>query len=303
MSLGLQGAGFREESQAGASPGSIEEIERLTAEVTRLRRENRALTRELKHVHAAARVAVDELDTQSLAKGIARQAALTLNAERAIVGVVEYDAVVVQANCWNAESQERLPDVFHYPPDLTVGTGRGLAPWVVLNQQPYLCSDARMDSNLGNEYASAYNCRNALCVPIQNHQGAVLGFIEVQNRRDGGVFSQDDVHAGEMLALQASVGFQRSRLIDRLAEWTRSMEMLLAFNAAVNQHLEPALLIRRLVENAARFLKADGGMAGLAVPGGATGPCMVSDAYWSRGQWHEQSRRWEGGQGLAGFML
>jgi signal transduction histidine kinase len=43
-------------------------------------------------------------------------------------------------------------------------------------------------------------------------------------------------------------------------------------------------------------------MAGLAVPEGATRH-MIADGYWSLGRWHEDSRCWEAGQGLAGTVL
>jgi signal transduction histidine kinase len=58
------------------------------------------------------------------------------------------------------------------------------------------------------------------------------------------------------------------------------------------------------VENAARFLEADGGRTGLAVPAPVPGgTVMISDAYWSRGQWQERHARWELGQGIPGFLL
>jgi signal transduction histidine kinase len=301
MSLGVPRVEFPDQLPATTGSRQDLELEQLRLEVERLRRENRTYAKELKNTQSSARVVVDELDTEALAKAIARRAMLTLNAERALVGVIEYDAVVVQASCCNDDAAQPS-EMWRYPTDLKVGPGQGLAPWVVQRRQPFLCLDARGDANLGPDYAARHRCRNALCVPIQNHQGIVIGFIEVQNRRDAGVFTPDDIPAAETLALQASVGFQRSRLIDRLAEWTRSLEMLLAFNAAVNQHMEPAGLVRRLVENAAQFLKADGGMAGLAVPSGAARR-MVSDGYWNRGQWHERARSWEAGHGLAGTVL
>ena len=148
------------------------------------------------------------------------------------------------------------------------------------------------------------NCRNVLCVPILNHQNLVLGVIEAHNRRDGGFFSQEDVRVAQTLATQSAVGFDRAQLYMRMQEWAQSLEMLLAFNAAINEQLDPALLIRRLVEHAANFLKADGGMAGLAVPLGKNGELvMTSDAYWSRGIWHSRPQRWEKNEGLPGFML
>jgi signal transduction histidine kinase len=107
----------------------------------------------------------------------------------------------------------------------------------------------------------------------------------------------------EALPLIASLGFQRSRLVDRLADWSRSLEMLLAFSAAINQHLVPMQLMRQLVENAAMFLKAEGGMAGLLEQSPSGEREMVCDGIWSRKRWHDRERRWKGQQGLAGLVM
>jgi signal transduction histidine kinase len=68
--------------------------------------------------------------------------------------------------------------------------------------------------------------------------------------------------------------------------------------------VEPAQLVRRLVENAARFLQAEGGRTGLAVPSSeANGQAMISSAYWHRGRWQERPARWEFNEGIPGFLL
>jgi len=147
-------------------------------------------------------------------------------------------------------------------------------------------------------------CRNALCVPMLNHQEYVVGVLQVQNHRLNANFSHQDLAVLEALATQAAIGLERTRLFDRMQEWTQSLEVLLAFNAAVNQHLNPSELVRRLVENAARFLKADGGLAGLALPAEPTGDViMSSEAYWDRGTWHEWPRSWKSLEGLPGHVL
>lgn len=278
----------------GALLATAEESAVLRKELERLTREHRHALRDLEHLRAAARTAIQDLDTTVLAQAIARQAALQASAERASVGVIEYDAILVQAHHGSAG--------YHYPNQLRAQPGAGLAPRVVASAQTALCPDARTDPHLGPEFAAAHGVRNGICVPVVNHQSTVIAFVEVANRKGGGRFTQEDVRALENLALMASLGFQRSRLLDRLAEWSRSLEMLLAFNAAVNKHLKPTELVRQLVENAVSFLKADGGMAGLAVPM-AGGMAMVADGILHRGRWHELSRRWRGNEGLAGRVL
>ncbi|MCW1966590.1 MAG: GAF domain-containing sensor histidine kinase [Anaerolineae bacterium] len=267
----------------------------LQDEIKQLRQENHRLAREMEYVRATAQVVANELDTAALSKALARQVALALNAERVLIGV-NHDEVLHMLAQYCHGCNPNL--------DLQIKFGANIAGWVAQRRQAYVCNDVSTDVHIDPPYAQQMNCRNVLCVPILNHQGHVLGVIEIHNRRNGGFFNQDDIRAAKTLAIQSSIGFERAQLYTRMTEWAQSLEMLLAFNAAINEQLDPSLLIRRLVEHAARFLKAEGGMAGLAVPIGPNSELgMVSDAYWHAGKWHTRPQRWQKNQGLPGFML
>jgi signal transduction histidine kinase len=279
---------------SGSPNGQI--VPEKADEIVRLRRENRAYAREMENLRVGAKVVVDEIDTRELVKSLARLAAQMLNSDRAMIGVVEDDAIFLEASYSNGQTTT---------PDVAFETDRGASAWVLTHRQPYLTNDPANDPQFGAAYAAKISCRNALCVPILNHQALVIGVIEVHNRRDGGWFTAEDQRSAQILAMQASIGLGRARLFDQMTDWSRSLEMLLAFNGAINQHLNPSMLVRKLVENAARFLKADGGMAGLAIPSGEDdgATVMISEAYWSRGKWHERPRRWERQEGLPGHIL
>jgi two-component system sensor histidine kinase UhpB len=276
------------------------EFLRIEAEVAQLRRLTRMQSREIEQLRATARLVVEEPDTMSLARAIARQAADLLIADRAMVAMVVDDEPVVHAYYPSSEvDSSEKPDV---RPGESVASS--VASWVIRKQQPHISTAPSERPGLVPSFAKALACRSVLCVPILNHQRIVTGVIEVHNRRQGGVFSPAHVPVAETLADEASIGFERARLFDRMHEWSQSLEMLLGFSAAINQRLNPSLLLRQLVENAARFLKADGGMAGLAIPSHEPDSIvMSSEAYWSRGVWHERPRSWERNQGLPGCVL
>lgn len=283
------------------STPAAEEMEALRLEIARLTHENRAWARSMDILRAAVKTSIDELDTVRLSEALARLAAQIASAERAAVGVLEYGSVVAQAHYPAADARESAAYV--YPEELKHGPGTGLAPRVADSAQTIVCRDPRAEQGLGAEFALRHKVRNAACVPVLNHQSTVIAFLEVTNRKGGAFFTQEDVRGLEALALASSVGVQRARLLDRLSEWSRSLEMLLSFNAAVNQHLDATQLIRHLVENAGLFLKADGGMAGLLVQTAGGEAEMVCDGLWSHHQWHDWQRRWKSGEGIAGFML
>lgn len=284
----------RSEADRESGPGAAlvhAEILHLQAEAAHLRRLVRMQAREIEQLRATARLVVSEPDTQSLAKAVARHAAELLLADRAMVALVEDEEAVVHACYPGGDAQK--PEVC---------SPESAAAWVIREHQSY-CSGLAAE-RLSPSYAGALECRDILCAPILNHQRTVTGVIEAHNRRHGGVFAAEQVQVAETLAEQASIGFERARLFDRMHEWSQSLEMLLGFSAAINQRLNPSLLLRQLVENAARFLKADGGMAGLAIPSrDRDSVVMSSEAYWSRGVWHERPRSWERNQGLPGNVL
>ncbi len=156
-----------------------------------------------------------------------------------------------------------------------------------------------------NPSKPAFNRRSAggweIATPIVDHQRRLLGLLQARCHER---FSPEHARVAAAFAVQAALGLERARLFDRMRDWTKSLELLLSFNAVINQHVEPAQLVRRLVESAARFLEADGGRTGLAVPTSmANGKAMISDAYWHHGHWNECDRRWEVSQGIPGFLL
>jgi len=276
---------------AATPANSDEELARLRAENAHLRRENSRLTNESELLRAAARIVVEELDTRVLIQEMSRLAASVLTADRALIGLTDEDVFYQETGYSHGVGATKDSEI----------AGDPVAKWVVAHRAAFLSNSPALEPRLAR-VAELPAYRNVLAVPILNHQRLVIGVLEVQNRRTG-VFTERDRNAAETLALLASTGLSRSKLYDRMQEWSRSLEMLLAFNAAVNQHLDPKALVKKLVENAAQFLEAQGGMAGLAISSKEGDTEMVSESYWNRGVWHERARRWVRFEGLPGTLL
>jgi len=271
--------------------GSLEELAHLRAENANLRRENLRLSSESEQLRAAARVVVEELDTRVLMQEMARLAATVLTSDRAVICLCEDDLFTQHVAYSHGGG---------FAKEACSGANE-VASWVLGHRTAFVTNSPEMDVRL-SPHGDKPACRNILAVPILNHQRLVIGVLELENRRTG-VFTERDRHAAETLALLVSTGLSRSKLYDRMQEWSRSLEMLLAFNAAVNQHLDPKALVRKLVENAAQFLEAHGGLAGLAISSKEGETEMVSEGYWYRGVWHDRPRRWARFEGLPGILL
>jgi signal transduction histidine kinase len=267
-------------------------------EIAQLKAANRQLAAQVEAIRRGATSVLHELDTVMLARAVAHQAALLLNAEYALVELYDQDLPYFRT--------EHVRRQVTSTRDLNTEADQvnSLSSWVVRHRQSYIFDASAISPQAPCKELIESGCRNALCVPMMNHQGYVVGVLQVQNHRVDAAFVEQDLAIAETLAVQAAIGLERTRLFDRMQEWTQSLEILLVFNAAVNQHLNPSELVRRLVENAARFLKADGGLAGLALPVGPTGAVsMSSEAYWNRGAWHEWPRTWRPLEGLPGHVL
>jgi signal transduction histidine kinase len=252
-----------------------------------------ASAQQLDALRATSRIVRDELDTAILCGALARHATRLFRTERAALLVLEGTEVVARAASIDGGLITAFP--------VNLNRNEALANFVLRHHLAYL--ENSPTAQHAPCFARDLSTRNLLTVPIFNHQRGIIGLLELHNRRDRACFYEQDLEVAEVFALQAAIGIERARLYDRMNEWSQSLEMLLGFNAAVNQHLSPRDLVRRLIENAARFLKADGGQAGLVVPLPDNMDCMESEGYFHRGRWHERSQRWMRMDGLPGLVL
>lgn len=246
--------------------------------------------RTLERVLGGARVVVEELGTSELARGLARQLAQSLSAELAVVAVTDEQALV-EVQCFR-HGQGHVEAA-----ELPAGVSN-LLLWAAQRRQPFAAQGPEAPLPLGGDTLGSLGWRQALAVPALNPQGRAVAVLLAVNRRNGPLFSATDQRTAEILALQATVGFERALLLERLADWSTGLEALLAFSASVNQHLDPPALVRHLVEHAARFLKASGGQAGLLAEGS-----LISEGIWFGGTWIAERRIFRPGQSLPGFVL
>ncbi len=149
---------------------------------------------------------------------------------------------------------------------------------------------------------SGEGIRNSICVPLVSTQNRVLGVIEARNKRTGGSFTAQDLRAATCLARVACSSVDRANLFYRIEEWKRSIETLLAFNATVNQHLEPREMVRELVVNVTGFLDADGGAAGIVIRQDSQ-VYAVSESFYFAGLTYPHERRWNENEGIPGVVI
>ena len=242
-----------------------------------------------------ARVVCAELDAAELAKAIARLLLETFRLKQSTVALEEHRRITYAATA-RADGTRLLE-----PDD---AAARALQSFEARRLVLLGPGEPSRDGHALTEALRAEGLPHRgpiALIPVSNHQGrCVCQLLLVADEAQG--FPPQDLELAKTFADQISVGIERARVLDRLADWTRGMQALLTFSAEINRRRETPILIRHLVEHAGHFLEADGGLSGL-LEESEHGPCMVSSAYWDGDAWHEERRSWRAGEGIPGFVL
>ncbi|MCP4376712.1 MAG: SpoIIE family protein phosphatase [bacterium] len=171
----------------------------------------------LQKVLDITRVMVATFDLSDLLQLIIDRSMELLDAERASVFLYE------------AETNELVSIVAAGSGEIRFPADRGLAGATAQSKStinvPDAYSDDRFDSSTDRK--SGFRTRNILSMPLCDHQGGLVGVLQVLNKR-GGAFGDADVDLAETLGAQAGVALQRAKLIEHYVakqEMQRAMEI------------------------------------------------------------------------------
>ena len=115
-------------------------------------------------------------------------------------------------------------------------------------------SDPRFNRDVDQK--TNFTTKSILCAPIQTARGDIIGVVQTLNKRDG-KFTNDDLELLAAMATQASVALQSSQFIERMKK-NRQQEMeFLDLVADITSSLDLSVLLRRVMSEATRMLKAD----------------------------------------------
>lgn len=91
--------------------------------------------------------------------------------------------------------------------------GEGVAGWVAQTGQVVNIPDAYADPRFSPavDRRSGYRTRSILCLPLRDPQRAIIGVVQVLNKRQG-VFAREDEELLAALAAQAAIALENSRL-------------------------------------------------------------------------------------------
>jgi len=118
----------------------------------------------------------------------------------------------------------------------TLQLGEGIAGWVAQHGEPVIVNDVRRDARFKRDIDQdiKFTTEAIVCVPLRVRD-KMLGVIEVINRIDGSLFTDDDAELLSAVANQAAVVLENSHLYEILNERVVQSEGELA---VTNQRLE-----------------------------------------------------------------
>jgi phosphoserine phosphatase RsbU/P len=124
--------------------------------------------------------------------------------------------------------------------EIRLKIGEGIAGWVAQTGQSVKIDDTAQDERWSSKVAKRvdYPTRNMLCVPLVS-KGAIIGVLQVLNKREGVHFSERDLLLLESIASPTAVSLENAMLYDALEQ---SMHALKTTTAA-KERMESELRI------------------------------------------------------------
>lgn len=169
------------------------------------------LLKDLQTVLAVSRALGAERDLDRLLALIVSAATGLADAERTSLFVVDRERAELWTRVAEGSGEIRLP------------IGRGIAGSVAASGEtvniPAAYADPRFDP--ANDRRSGFTTRSILCIPMLDHEGAVVGVIQALNKRDASCFGPRDEQVLAALAAQAGVALVNAQLLQRDRERQR----------------------------------------------------------------------------------
>jgi signal transduction histidine kinase len=122
----------------------------------------------------------------------------------------------------DADSDELVSYIAAGEGEIRFPADRGIAGATFRGGATIHVPDAYADPRFNQEVDrhTGFHTRNVVSVPLRDHEGELIGVLQVLNKRPG-AFSDQDLRLAETLSAQAGVALQRARLIERYVESQR----------------------------------------------------------------------------------
>ncbi len=138
-----------------------------------------------------------------------------------------------------------------------VKVGEGIAGWVAQNRKPVLLKDVSKDIRFANHHGRLdYKTRSVLSVPIM-HDHALLGVLNVNNKRSGEAFFEDDQNLLLGISGQISQAIANASLHEKTDMQVAELSLIQELGKAVNSSLDLDSVLNYFIDMTTRITDSD----------------------------------------------
>lgn len=156
------------------------------------------------------------LDVGALMVSLVRETLKLVDAQGGFAGMKTPRGMVCEKYCTGSQVLE-----FAY----CWAPGIGLPGWVVAHKATYITNVAAMDPLFSPEPKRMFGVKSAICAPLMDTRGEVIGCIEIHNKKDGSEFDRSDEEKVTAVARAASVAVQNAIAYHKLEETTEALRL------------------------------------------------------------------------------
>ncbi len=232
-------------------------------EKARLFAETDLRARQLSALNEISQKLSSELNVENLLELITQSAANILNAEAGSLLLTDENSDSLEFKVATGESGKALIGR-RFPKN------RGLAGEVATTGKTIIVNDAANDPRWGGEATGAFSTTAVLAVPLVA-QNKVVGVLEVLNKKDGGLYLQEDADLLTTFAGQAAVAIENARLFQmtdlQLNQRVSELQALERIDVELNRSLDLQKVADITMRYAVSNSTATAGVLGLVVGG------------------------------------
>jgi signal transduction protein with GAF and PtsI domain len=140
---------------------------------------------------------------------------------------------------------------------IQVPMGEGISGWVAQNKKPVLLQDISKDVRFANHQGRMdYKSRSVLSVPIL-HQNELLGVLNVNNKRSGEAFFEDDLNLLLGISGQISQAIANASLHEKTDMQVAELSLIQELGKAINSSLDLDSVLNYFIDMTTRITDSD----------------------------------------------
>jgi HD-GYP domain-containing protein (c-di-GMP phosphodiesterase class II)/putative methionine-R-sulfoxide reductase with GAF domain len=213
---------------------------------------------EMDTVHKISKAMSARLSLEEVLRMIIDLATSVLDAKYASLMLIEEESNELTIRVSNGLSPEIMKKV-------RIKVGSGIAGTVAYEVKPYISTDIENDPRFKKNSNPKFETKSFICVPVKLGD-KVIGVLNINDKKNHEIFNDDDLHLLTILANQAAITIENSRLYQQAEKKVEELEMLFSASKVMSSILDVNILLRQVLETCIHIVFSKAGMIMLFNP-------------------------------------